>query len=501
MTAASSERPLCLGQADEFTCVREFLRQAGFNNEILCRELGMQHMGELGRVAWDRFQPAKLPPPLQWCIQVFVRGLPVDHEESRRVCPEKTFDAFQSLKLLRPKKNDVSKLVCPVWLYPVDGFLIVSDRTTDPDGEIFKAAEDVVFPAIYGGTLRFLRLLPDARGGEALDLCGGTGIGALRLSRTARVAVTADVADRSAFFAEFNAALNGSSVASLCGDLYAPAADRKFDLITAHPPFVPATKSYMVYRDGGATGEEVTRRVIEGLPTHLRPGGTCVVLCVARDTQDQSFEQRAKEWLGEAKDEFDVVFGLEKILAVGEVVESLRARGQNLTDAEAREVFARLQSLGTKQFVYGALFISRHRENAVQKPYRIGLTVDGGASDFEKLLAWRKHCRRPGFAEWLSNCRPRFAPGLQLTALHRVREGELIPCEFLFAIENGFEARLRPDAWIVPLLASLNGRRTVREVFESAKQEEELPAGFGLEDFADLVEKMIGRGFFQVDLD
>jgi methylase of polypeptide subunit release factors len=389
-------------------------------------------------------------------------------------------------------------LVCPVWLYPADGFVVVSDRTTDPDGGEFKAAEDVVFPAIYGGTLRFLKLLPETCHGDALDLCGGTGIGALRLARTARSSATADLAGRSAFFAEFNARLNGVVVTSWCGDVYTPAAGMQFDLITAHPPFVPATGTNMVYRDGGESGEEVTRRVIEGLPAHLRAGGNCVILCVARDTQEQTFEQRAKQWLGSATNEFDVIFGLEKILTVAEVVESLRARGQNLTDEAANTLLARLQSLGTKQFVYGALFLRRYVQPVDAKPFRIGLTTEGRAADFDWLFAWREHCRTPGFAEWLPQARPRFATRLQLTARHVVQEGELVPAEFVFMIEDGLEAALRPDSWVVPLLARLNGKQSVAEVF--AGTADELPPAFTLQDFAGLVKVMVEKGFLKVDL-
>src|SRR6185369_4257091 len=132
----------------------------------------------------------------------------------------------------------------------------------------------VVFPAIYAGTLRFLRLLPQGRDLETLDLCGGSGIGALHFSRTVRAAATADITERAALFAEFNARLNEAAVSSFCGDLYSPLSGRKFDVISAHPPFVPATGQNMVYRDGGNTGEEITRRIVEGLPTHLRAGGT-----------------------------------------------------------------------------------------------------------------------------------------------------------------------------------------------------------------------------------
>jgi 16S rRNA G1207 methylase RsmC len=74
----------------------------------------------------------------------------------------------------------------------------------DPDGEAYHPRGDAVFPALDVGTSMFLRLLPAAPGGEALDLCGGCCIGALHLSRTVKRAVTADITDRSAYFADFN---------------------------------------------------------------------------------------------------------------------------------------------------------------------------------------------------------------------------------------------------------------------------------------------------------
>ena len=489
-----------LGRTEDFTRVRTFLRDAAFNDTTLCRVLQMEDMSALGRVNWEKNPAAELSAPLRWAITVFARGLGVSEAESRSVCGDETLAAFRALGLLRPKRDDAALLVCPVWLYPADGFLVISDRTTDPDGGEFKAAEDVVFPAIYGGTLRFLRLLPEARGGEALDHCGGSGIGALRLARTFRVAATADLTERSAFFAEFNGRLNGVDIQSLCGDLYAPLAGRQFDLIAAHPPFVPATGTNMVYRDGGETGEEVTRRVIEGLPAHLRAGGTCVILCVARDTQEKPFELRVRDWLGEAADEFEIIFGLEKILSVDEVVESMRKRGQNLNDAAANQLRERLKSRGTRQFVYGATFLKRHAARARINPTRVRMNPEATAKDFERLFTWQNQTRLPGFNEWLVKSKPALAPNLELTMRHVVQNGELTPVEFVFSVQGGFPAALRPDGFVVPLVARLDGKKSVEEVFAAALSGDELPQGFKLEDFTGLVRGMIERGFLLVEL-
>jgi len=544
--ATAADFPLRMGSPEAFRCVREFFSRAEFEDTTLCRLLGMEDMSDLGRVAWEKFnldsaEPGNFAPPegrvpatpitllpatepepksldaegcagkavsdwnvrspaLRWCLQVFVRGLATLEEESRRVCGDETLSAFLSLGLLRPAAKRPHALLCPVWVYPADGFVVASDRRDDPEGDGFAPPADVVFPAIYAGTLRFLRLLPASPAGEALDLCGGSGIGALHLSRTARSCTTADITERSAFFAEFNARLNGLAIRSSCGDLYEPVSGSQFDIVSAHPPFVPATGPNMIYRDAGDTGEEITRRIIGGLPHHLRIGGTCVILCVARDTPEQTFEQRARGWLGAAGEEFDLVFGLEKILAVEGVVDSMRKRSQQMTDEEARQLFARLRALGTRQFVYGALFIRRYAQRFGAEPLRVRMSAAGCAADFERLLAWRRHRQGPGFKQWLASARPRLAPSLELTARHVVRDGELVPAEFVFSVSAGLEAALRPDAWVVPLLARLEGKKSVAQIFDQARADDDLPQGFGLDDFADLVQRMIERGLLEVDL-
>jgi len=499
VTQVPADSPLRLGQPEEFAAIRSFFRQAGFDDANLCQVLGIGDMSDFGNVRWPELRPDSLPGPLAWCVEIFARGLQVDKEKSRDLCGEKVFAALSSLGLLRHSQKHPAALVCPVWVYPADGFVMASDRREDPDGDPFVPPADVVFPAIYPGTLRFLRLLPEAHGGAALDLCGGSGIAALHLSRSARVPATADITVRSAFFAEFNAQLNGIEVVSFCGDLYDPVKSQQFDLISAHPPFVPATGQTMVYRDGGETGEEVTRRIVEGLPSHLRAGGTAVVLCVACDTETKKFENRVREWLGAAGDEFDIVFGLEKILSVEDVVESMQKRGQQIGEAEARQLHDRLRSAGTSQFVYGALFIRRYAERFASEPVRVHLMPAGEAADFERLLAWRHFSRKPDFPDWLAKSRPQLAPQLLLTARHVVRDGELVPAEFVFSVEEGFQAALRPDNWVVPLIARLTGKRCVQEVFAAACAVDELPQDFKLEDFGELVRRLIERGFLLLE--
>jgi hypothetical protein len=191
------------------------------------------------------------------------------------------------------------------------------------------------------------------------------------------------------------------------------------------------------------------------------------------------------------------VYGLEKVLTVEGVVESMARRGENLSPEAARSLLERLRSLGTKQFVYGALCIQRLEEPHKLPPLRIGITPDAGAADFERVFAWRDNMRRGDFAEWFRNCKPRFHPDVLLTVRHGVQEGELVPGEFIFSMESGLKAAMRPDGWIVPLLARLNGNRSVSEVYQEAKSNDDLPEGFTLDDFSKLVQRMSELGFYE----
>ncbi len=87
--------------------------------------------------------------------------------------------------------------------------------------------------------------------------------------------MASDITPRCAHFARFNARLNGveDSVDVRVSDVWESLGDAQFDLIVAHPPYVPALSHRFDFRDAGGDGEHVTRRIVEGAPAHLARGG------------------------------------------------------------------------------------------------------------------------------------------------------------------------------------------------------------------------------------
>lgn len=489
--------PLRFADEAGFALLRSTLRQLEFSDHSLCRRLQMDDMSDLGSVKWDLYL-AQLPGRLRVAVELFVRGRLVHEDTVREALGEPVMAVLRQTGLIADSAVHVGSIFCPVWLYPSDGFLLASDRRDNPEGTHVETQDDVVFPGIYGGTIRFLKLLPDARQREALDLCGGSGIGAFHLARTASHAVTSDLTPRAAQFAEFNSRLNGLTVESVCGDLYQPVTGRQFDLITAHPPFVPSTGRTLVYRDAGETGEDVTRGIVQGLSGCLRDGGCCMITCIACDTHAAPLEVRVKEWLGEARDEFDVVFALEKIMKVEEVVDSIRRRGQNIGEDEVRALQSRLLAAGTRQFVYGTIWIERLKPLTPLTPLRVRMSPEAGAADFDGLRAFRRLRAAAGFFERLAGARPSFRQDIELNVRHVPRDRQLVPVEFVFLREGPLTAAFRPDGWVVPLLARLDGKSTVHEVFQKAADGDELPAGFPERVFLELVANLIEQGLMEI---
>jgi release factor glutamine methyltransferase len=128
--------------------------------------------------------------------------------------------------------------------------------------------------------------------GVALDLCTGTGCVAIAFAKarpTWRVTAT-DIASETAELAWENARRLGVvfSLGVEVGNLFEPVAGRRFDLIVANPPYIPAgdiagldadVRDFepRVALDGGADGLALMRPLVADAVRHLAPGGVLAV--------------------------------------------------------------------------------------------------------------------------------------------------------------------------------------------------------------------------------
>jgi release factor glutamine methyltransferase len=116
---------------------------------------------------------------------------------------------------------------------------------------------------------------PDAR---ALDMGTGSGVGAVFAARRGFRVVGVDLNPEAVRCARANVLLNGveDRIEVRHGDLFAPVAGERFDLVLFNPPFfrgAPQGNFDLAWRS-----TDVFERFAQGLPEALSPGGRALVL-------------------------------------------------------------------------------------------------------------------------------------------------------------------------------------------------------------------------------
>jgi ribosomal protein L3 glutamine methyltransferase len=167
------------------------------------------------------------------------------------------------------------------------------------DGELFGGGE----PSLVGDPNAVERVL---------DLCTGSGclaiLAAMRFPNAKVDAV--DVSSDALAVAAINVAEHGldDRVTLLRGDLYAPVAAMRYDVIITNPPYVDAHGMASLppecrheptrALDGGADGIAIVRRILGGAAAHLTTGGG--ILCEVgrgRATLEQNFPDTGFLWI------------------------------------------------------------------------------------------------------------------------------------------------------------------------------------------------------------
>lgn len=123
-----------------------------------------------------------------------------------------------------------------------------------------------------------------AAGADVLDVFSGSGALALTAAMAGARAVTAvDISRRALLTVRLNARRNRVRVRTVRGDLFAPVAGERYDLILANPPYFPGagelpTRGVSRAWEGGPDGRVLVDRLCAGAPEHLRPGGRLLVV-------------------------------------------------------------------------------------------------------------------------------------------------------------------------------------------------------------------------------
>jgi methylase of polypeptide subunit release factors len=274
---------------DDADRLADALRVAGYTAEAVVALLGDEAAGALAR--GERVPGLRATTggsPVETLVRLFLLG---STEPSRAV--EAALPVTGGLL-----ERDGDGFRAGVDLRPYEQWWVVADLGTDVrPGPVRPDHVLGVGPAsltLAGATVR-------RPVGTALDIGTGCGVQSLHLSQHAGAVTGTDVLPRALAMARLTARLNGLDWELLAGDLLAPVAGRRFDLVVSNPPFIvgPGGSDFsgFAYRDSGLVGDEVSRRLIQRAPGVLADGGWCQLLANWEHRRGEQWQDRLAGWL------------------------------------------------------------------------------------------------------------------------------------------------------------------------------------------------------------
>ena len=503
-TASESKwisEPFRLGAPEQFARVREFFVRVGFEETPLCARAGVASIHDFPRP--ERRNAFKdVTDPQALLVRLFLDGEKISSALVKSILSDGDLLVLEELGLIHPVQNESGMCTATVAIYPIEELYIASDRRFRFESTSETPPADVVFSPMTRETQRFLRLMPRETSNHVLDLCTGTGIaGLVAAAHFARRVTLVDIAERSVRFAEFNVALNGlANVRVLLGDVYSALGEEQFDVIIAHPPYVPALQTEFVFRDAGEDGEHVTRQLVAGLAAHLAAGGQFFCECMLTDREGATLEQRLRTMLGDASDEFDVVVvqgrGLDPLHFFADQAKAGYTPFERL--AQMSETLERLR---IEQLVFCSLLFQRRATDRPVITTRRALSPLTGAADLQWVLRWMV-----GTANWdaaqsrrLLASRPRTLPHTELRSRSMLHDGQWSVDECQLVTLAPFAVEAACPNWYATLLQFCDGRMTAREHLQYLRDTRAVPDAAPEDLFAMMIRQLIDAGLVEIE--
>ena len=493
--------PFLEGTVEQFAAARAALERIGFTEAAVCAGAKIDSIYELPARVDREVGFLDVDTPLSLAVQLFMDGEDIARDTLRTVFAAADLSALEALGLVQTSPGDASRCVAFLSLYPNEGLYVASDRHARIQMVASGIPADLVYSALTPETRRFIELMPRARCEDYLELCSGTGIAALIAARDfARQAWAIDITQRSTRFAAFNAAFNGlGNVHALEGDLYAAVPGQQFDVITAHPPYVPSFETAMVFRDGGEDGEQVTRKILAGLADHLRPGGRFYCDCMMTDRVNEPLEVRIRGILGPDHAEFDVLVGQIRVIEPEALLGGSLETGRMSADVVAAQR-ARFRQLGIEQFVDVGVLIRRRRAAGTPVTYRRVVSAETRAVHLGRFLDYAS-----SVADWehgssrFLDARPRASPHVELLSRSVLQNGKWGVTASSLVTHVPFSVQAECPIWFATLLTWCDGQATAREQLLRLRDAGIVSDSARDVEFAVLIAELAAGGF--VDLD
>ncbi len=427
--------PLHLGSPHNFSTVRDLLLEHKFLEQSIVERL--------------QAGAGELQDGLDVLVSLFARAEAIDVAVAATLLGKQSVAALVALGLAKESQGN---LQATCLLYPFEDLWIASDF---PGG----SREDFVFPALSPQSDQFHSILPDTPCDALLDIGTGAGAAALVAAKDyAETVCAGDISQRCVLFAEFNRRLNDVTNTEVqSSDVYAAFEGKTFDRIIAHPPYIPTLGKGESYRHGGPHGEDVLRRILAGLPQHLRPGGRAYLSTLGCDHVHESLERRVLDMIGPRSDDFRLLVAEWESLPAVEFVMRLVQAGELSFDQGASQVSS-FRDGGVTQLVRCAIVVAREAAADGPQLMRRVMGHGTGAAELDAVFD------APAVTiDNLIDQKLVLTRWSNLESSSGVSEGRWRPHTRVLDCQHPFSFKTDCPEWAADALARLDGTITLRE--------------------------------------
>ncbi|MEU9345191.1 class I SAM-dependent methyltransferase [Streptomyces sp. NPDC048278] len=294
-TLPASDRP------DAAARLRTALLGSSFTADGLLDLLGAPAYAALARSETvPALRATRGDTPLETLVRLFLLQQPVPHARVAGVLP--VDDLLDSGWLTRAGGDEVAATVDVRPYGGPDGedWFIVSDLgcAVGGAGGIGQRHEEVVL-GVGGASTTLAGITVRTPVAAALDLGTGSGIQALHAAQHATRVTATDLNPRALHITALTLALSGAPAADLReGSLFEPVKEGEtYDLIVSNPPFVISPGARLTYRDGGMSGDDLCRSLVQQAGERLNEGGFAQFLANWQHVAGEDWQDRVRSWV------------------------------------------------------------------------------------------------------------------------------------------------------------------------------------------------------------
>jgi methylase of polypeptide subunit release factors len=476
---------------EDAQCLRGYFTDQGYTEDGIRRHL---HAPELpsGRLRnlprlLDR---THVPSALNTLLRLFWIGVSPGVQEAADRLPGWVLESLLLSGLVR---KDESQLTPQVMMLPIEGFLIAADHVSKIEAAY---PELVLWPNPTSSLLSRFTVRRPSR--ATLDLGTGSGVLALTAARHSEHVVATDLNPRAVSFAAFNASLNGiEGIEFLVGDTFAPVAGRTFDLIFSNPPFFISPGNGYLFCDNPMDLDQMCRRLVREVPTHLNEGGHFQMLCEWAELEGEPWRERLSEWFKDTGCDAWILKGNTQSPSqyAQEHIRSVTVSAER--DAELYKDYMEYYRQRRVVAIHDGI-VAMHRrpgKNWVLVDEAAQLPKEPFGDAVLQAFAARDFLASHTSETQMLSIRPKLSEHARLERIFEPAEGRWRPASLTLRLVKGFPSHLELQPLVAEFLSGCDGKRTLGDLTQELATKANVPLETVRKESLAMVRTLIERAF------